>query len=149
MKFRKTVALMLLLALVFSMSAASASSRSRAVVAVALKQLGKPYALNSSAPDSFNCVSLVAYCYNRVNSGTISKSGIRGRCTRITSTRKLSPGDVLCFKSPNNSKGTPDYHFGLYTGRGCFIHASSSAERVIMSKLKDYEGRFLGALRLF
>ena len=58
-------------------------------------------------------------------------------------------GDIVCFKSSGNEGGVPGCHFGIYVGKGYFIHASSSANKVIMSKVKNYSGRFVGALRVF
>ena len=145
MRFRKTLAIALVLAMIFATPALAASSQAKQVVSVALKQLGKPYALYPNSPSSFNCVSLVRYCYNQVSSGKIT----RGGADRITSLSKLGLGDIVCFKASGNEGGIPGCHFGIYVGKGYFIHASSSANKVIMSKVKNYSGRFVGALRVF
>lgn len=145
MRFRKTLAIALVLAMIFATPALAASSQAKQVVSVALKQLGKPYALYPNSPSSFNCASLVRYCYNQVSSGKIT----RGGADRITSLSKLGLGDIVCFKASGNEGGIPGCHFGIYVGKGYFIHASSSANKVIMSKVKNYSGRFVGALRVF
>ena len=145
MRFRKTLAIALVLAMIFATPALAASSQAKQVVSVALKQLGKPYALYPNSPSRFTCVSLVRYCYNQVSSGKIT----RGGADRITSLSKLGLGDIVCFKASGNEGGIPGCHFGIYVGKGYFIHASSSANKVIMSKVKNYSGRFVGALRVF
>lgn len=145
---KRLIALALVCALAFATPVLAAASNSRRVISVALKQLGKPYALKSDAPNSFNCASFVAYCVNQVSGGRISKEGIDGTHHRVTAFKNLRQGDVVCFRTSGTEIGILNYHFGLYMGRGYFIHASNSAGKVIISKLKDYEGRFLGAMRI-
>lgn len=149
MNFKRIAALALLLAIVTATPAMAATMRAKQVISVALTQLGKPYKLNSDAPNSFNCASFVTYCCNQVSSGTISKSGIKGSYYRVASKSKMDVGDLVCFKTTGNEVGILSYHFGIYMGHGYFIHASNSAGKVIVSKLKDYAGRYLGALRVF
>lgn len=147
MKAKRIIALAMLLILVVA-TPAMAASRAKEVLSVAVGQLGKPYALISQAPDSFNCASFVAYCFNSVDSGTISQGRIKGHAKKIGSIRKVKPGDILCFKSSGGEVGMLSYHFGIYMGKGRFIHASNSAQKVTISKLKSYSKRFIGALRV-
>lgn len=149
MKIRNIIALALVLALMSAMPAMATSSKGLQAVSVALRQLGKPYTLRSDAPESFNCATLVGYCINRVESGKITGSGVHGNYTRIGSIKRLEAGDVLCFKTTGSEIGILNYHFGIYMGRGYFVHASNSAGKVIVSKVRDYAGRFKGAIRVF
>ena len=149
MLLKRTIAAALLLAMLCATPAMASASQSRQVVAVALKQLGTPYALYSDAPNSFNCASFVTYCFNQVSSGTISKSGISGGYSRVSSVNNLKTGDVLCFKTARSEQGILNYHFGIYIGNGRFIHASTTADKVTISKLSNYKKRFLGAVRIF
>ena len=147
MRTKRTLALALLLLLILS-TPAMALPKSTKVLNVAVAQLGKPYELSSDAPNSFNCASFVAYCFNTVKSGTITRNGVSGRCRKIGSMQKMKAGDIVCFRTSGSEKGILNYHFGLYMGKGRFIHASNSAKQVVISKLKSYSGRFLGALRV-
>lgn len=149
MRIKRIIALALLAALLATTPAMAASSKGLQTVSVALKQLGKPYQLKSDAPNSFNCATLVSYCLNRVESGKAGRGGITGGYTRISSMKLLNAGDVLCFRTTGSEIGILNYHFGIYAGKGYFVHASNSANRVIVSKVKDYAGRFLGAIRAF
>lgn len=149
MRIKSIIALVLALALVSAVPAMAASSKGMQAVSVALRQLGKPYSLRSDAPLSFNCATLVGYCVNRVESGKITGSGVHGDYARIGSIKRLEAGDVLCFKTTGSEIGILNYHFGIYMGRGYFVHASNSAGKVTVSKVKDYAGRFKGAIRLF
>ena len=148
MIFRKALTLALVLALALSAPAAAASSRVGQVLSVAVNQLGTPYELASHAPDSFNCLTFVMYCFNQADYGGITESGIQGKYRRIRSARSLKPGDIVCFRNTKKEIGILGYHFGIYLGKGYFIHASSGAGKVLASKLKDYKKRFLGAVRL-
>lgn len=141
---------MLIVAMLFSIPALAASKRAKKVASIAAKQLGKPYRLSSDPPSSFNCSSLVRYCYNRVRPGTVTKNGINVRYKRIHSKNKLKVGDIVIFK--NSSGVRPkilNYHFGIYCGKGYFIHASQAAGKVKCSKVKKYSGHWVGAIRIF
>ncbi len=149
MKVEREIALFLLLALVCSMPAMAESSRVEQLLSVAVEQLDAPYELFSDAPNSFNCLTFVIYCFNQVASGKISVQGIDGDYEKISSIRNVQPGDIVCFKSSSRLKGVLGYHFGIYVAKGYFIHASSEAGKVTVSKLKNYKKRFVGAVRIF
>lgn len=148
MRTKRSIALALILLIIFTTPAMAVQSRASRVLTVAVSQLGKPYALISSTPDSFNCASFVSYCFNAADSGSITRNGIRGKCRKVSSMKKMKAGDIVCFRTSGSEMGILSYHFGIYMGKGRFIHASNSAGRVIISKMKSYSGRFLGALRL-
>lgn len=63
--------------------------------------------------------------------------------------RNVKPGDIVCFKSSSRLKGILGYHFGIFVGRGYFIHASSSTGKVCISKLKKFKKMFVGAVLAF
>ena len=143
------ISILLALSLAASMPATAESTQVEQLLNVAVEQLDKPYELFSNAPDSFNCLTLVIYCFNQVASGTITEDGVEGGYEKITSMQDVQPGDIVCFKSTNRLKGILGYHFGIYAGKGYFIHASNEAGKVTASKLKNYRKRFIGAVRIF
>ena len=146
---KRTIAFILLFLMLFTMPGMAASYQVEQVLAIAANQLGAPYELRSNAPESFNCVSFVAYCFNQVAPGTITLDGIDADFKKVSSISDLKPGDVVGFRSSKKLKGIRGYHFGIYIGKGYFIHAANKAEGVIVSKLKDYKKRFMGAVRVF
>lgn len=148
MKLRRAIALALLLALALATPAMASHAQVKKVLSVAKGELGAPYALRSDAPNSFNCLSFVAYCFNQVESGTISSEGVATDYQKISSLRKVKAGDVVCFTTVSRQKGMPPYHFGICIGSGCFVHALSG-HGVTVSRLKDYKKRFIGAMRIF
>lgn len=149
LRIGRIIALALVIALISATPAMALSAKGLQAVSVALRQVGKPYKLKSDAPNSFNCATLVGYCLNRVDSGKVTRNGIQGGYTKIGAMKLLDIGDVLCFKTTGSEIGILSYHFGIYMGKGYFVHASNSANKVIVSKVKDYAGRFLGAIRVF
>ena len=148
MNMKRAIALVLMIVMLASTPAMADQLRTRQVLAVAVGQLGKPYALAPDAPNSFNCASFVVYCFNAVSSGTFSNATIHVPYKRISSIKKVRAGDIVCFKTSGDEQGLLSYHFGIYMGRGYFIHASNTAKQVIVSKMKSYSGRFLGGMRL-
>lgn len=147
MNLKKTCAVMLLLAMILTMPAMATSSRVKRVLTTAVGQIGAPYALYSDAPNSFNCASYVAYCFNRVEEGTITGRGINSHYHRFRSMGKVKPGDVVCFRT--SASGPINIHMGIYLGKGYFAHASNKAGKVTVSRLKRYRKSFVGSIRIF
>ena len=145
---KRTIALALALLLALTASAIADSSQAKQVLSVAVKQIGAPYKLDSDSPNSFNCFTFVAYCFNAVAPGTITSSGISGPYDKIESASKLKSGDIVVFKSNRKLKGILGYHFAIYAGNGYIIHAANKADGVTVSRLKDYKKRFIGAVRI-
>lgn len=145
---KRSFALLLVLSILFSIPALAVSDNARKVVAVAAKQLGKPYELHPDAPHSFNCASLVIYCFGKVKKGVVTSDGIKGNYKKIGSKSDLKIGDIVCFKNSKCWKPRiMNYHFGIYCGKGYFIHATIG-KGVIRSKVSKYDGKWLGAYRV-
>ncbi len=145
---KRAAAFMLVIVMALAMPATASSSQAGQVLAVAREQLGAPYALKSDAPNSFNCFSFVAYCFNQVVPGTITRDGVKADYERIDAISKLKTGDIVIFKSARQLRGFKGYHFAIYAGKGRIIHAANPTDGVTVSKLKNYKKRFLGALRI-
>lgn len=146
---KKAIAVVLLLALMSAVPAMAMSSKVEKLLSTALEQMGAPYELYSDAPNSFNCFTFVTYCVNEVEDGKITWEGIDGSYKKITSIKRLKSGDIICFKNSKHHKGVLGYHFGIYLGKGYFIHAANQDEGVTIDEVKDFKKRFIGAIRLF
>ena len=149
MKVKRTIAVFLLLILAAYAPATADSTQVAQLLSIAKEQLGAPYELFSNPPDSFNCLTFVTYCFNRVADGTFSANGVERGYEKITAMKDAEPGDIVCFKSSSRMKGILGYHFGICVGRGYFIHASNSDGKVTVDKLSKYRKRFVGAVRIF
>ncbi len=104
------------------------------VVAMARAQLGTRYRTGGEAPDKgFDCSGLVRYVLSALNvelPRTARQQATVGLAlTRDTS--QLLPGDLLTFGKAK--KGVS--HVAIYIGGGQYIHASSSAHKVVVSTI--------------
>ncbi len=112
----------------------SARSLRDSVVQMARAQLGTRYRTGGQAPaKGFDCSGLVRYVLAALNVGvprTSRQQALVGLAV-VRDTSKLLPGDLLTFAKPK--KGVS--HVGIYIGDGKFIHASSSAGKVIESSI--------------
>ncbi len=96
------------------------------VVAIAYKQIGKPYSLGGKGPNSFDCSGLVYYCYKHAGynlpASTKKLKKIGEKVTGKLKFKKLKKGDILFFKI-GRIFGGPN-HVGIYIGEKQMIHAS-------------------------
>ncbi len=120
-------------------------------IEAAMDQLGKPYVWSEEGPDSFDCSGLVYYSlrlagistgrYNAVGFSQVSS------WEAVTSLSNCRRGDLLFYKSDTNPEVN---HAGIYLGNGQFVHASSSAGKVMISTTTGYyERNFVIARRIF
>ena len=97
-------------------------------------QLGKPYVLGGSGPDTFDCSGLVYYCLKQVgvNIGRLSAAGFAAYdgWTRINTKADLRRGDLIFFYNDAHSYIS---HVAVYLGNNRFIHASSSQGQICYS----------------
>ncbi len=117
--------------------ASSAEGRIDKMISIAKKQIGKPYVLGKSGPDSYDCSGLAYYCLRQVNVYTrrLNASGLSktSSWTKITSLDKVQKGDLLFFKSDDSSTVG---HVGIYIGGGEMIDASSANGEVVRRSAK-------------
>ena len=135
-------------------AAASTAKRLEYAIYVAQNMLGKPYKSKANPPSSFNCSALMGYCYEKAGfdmKDTAQKQGYDSRYKKIAYS-DLRRGDLVCFDTNTSDDDLCD-HTGIYLGEGYFIHASSSAGRVMVTSMeKDshsyYQKAFSWGLRI-
>ncbi len=117
--------------------AQSAEGRIDKLISIAKKQLGDPYILGKSGPDSFDCSGLVYYCLRQVNVYTrrLNAAGLSKTTswTKISDIDDVQRGDLLFFKSDDSSTVG---HVGIYIGGGEMIDASSANGKVVRRSAK-------------
>lgn len=115
----------------------AAQARTRAniddMIACAKKQLGDPYVLGKTGPNSFDCSGLVYYCLKEGGSNRrrLSAAGYSGVSDweKITSIYSLKKGDLIFFY---NNGFTKVGHVGIVINNsGEMIDASSSNGKVV------------------
>ena len=112
------------------------------VIYVAQSQAGKPYIYGSGykggTPSGFDCSGLVYWCFQHIGvkmKDTAYKQGYDSSQTKISSVSQLKRGDIVCFNTVADGSDDLCDHTGIYLGNGYFIHASSSAKKVVTSTL--------------
>ncbi len=102
------------------------------MIAVAEKQLGKPYVGGAEGPKSYDCSGLVHYCLNQAgsNRGRYNAAGYSqvDDWDKISSLGDLKRGDLMFFWS---SKKHKIGHVSIYIGDGMMIDASSQNGKVV------------------
>ena len=124
-------------------SGMSKSQRLEYAIYLAQNQMGKPYSTKANPPSTFDCALLVHYCYEKAGFEIEDSSKTQGyddSYKKIEDIDDLKRGDMVCFNTNSSDSDLSD-HTGVYLGNGYFIHASSSAGKVMVSTL-DEEGAY-------
>lgn len=121
------------------------------IVALARAQLGTRYVYGGTSPQrGFDCSGFIRYIAQalRLDVPRTAREQARVGLAVATDPTGLRPGDLLTF-----GRGNDIDHIGIYVGDGRFIHASTTAGRVIESDLvrRNYRGikPWQGVRRLF
>lgn len=109
------------------------------VIKVAQDLLGKPYVYGSFGPNSFDCSGFTTYCFRQINVELKHSAYTQGYDTsqQQLGIESLRRGDLVFFNTVDDGADDLSDHSGLYLGNGKFIHASSSAKKVIISTLSS------------
>ena len=118
-------------------SSASVSKRLEYAIYIAQCMLGKPYKNSANPPSSFNCSTLMRYCYEKAGfdmEGDAATQGYDSAYKKV-GYGDLRRGDMVCFDTNTGDDDFSD-HTGIDLGKGYFIHASSSAGKVIITNME-------------
>ena len=114
-------------------------------------QLDKKYVYSTEGPRTFDSSGFICYVlrYMGINTAELSAASLSAvdKWVKISDMGALLPGDLLFFQSGDSLKVS---HTGIYLGGDQFIHASSSAGCVRVSRLSGHYARsFSIARRVF
>lgn len=103
-----------------------------AVVTLARQQLGRRYRWGGTSPRGFDCSGFTQYLGRALGLDMPRTAAQQARAGREVPRDRslLRPGDILTF-----GRGGRVTHVGVYVGEGRFVHASSSAGRIVESEL--------------
>lgn len=125
----------------------SSASKVNKATALAVSFVGRPYGTHE--PSSFNCSSLVNYCFEKYGykmKGSAADIAKDGSYKKITGYSSCKRGDILCFDSDND--GVCD-HVSIYIGDGYFVEASQNAGKVQINSVSSwYKSHFMWARRV-
>lgn len=119
--------------------APSYSPNVSSLIKVAEAQLGKPYIYSTEGPDSFDCSGLVYYCLKQIGVSTrrLSASGFSQveSWTKVVGMDNLEKGDLIFFYDPGTKRIG---HVGIWYGNNKYLHASSTAGKVIITTCGEW-----------
>lgn len=118
----------------FTAMSASVHTIRDSLVAIARAQIGTKYVRGGTSPErGFDCSGLVRYVMASlaVHMPRTARQQATAGLAIAKDSRRLRPGDLLTFGK--DARGVS--HVGIYVGDGRYVHASSSAGRVIESDL--------------
>lgn len=109
------------------------------IVALAKQYLGCKYVYARENPPYFDCSGLTQYVYKQFGYNlkrTAYLQGYDDTWPKIKAISDLQVGDLIYFNTNETDADLSD-HAGIYIGDGNFIHASSSAGKVVISSLNS------------
>lgn len=95
------------------------------IVSIAMQYLGSPYVYGGSTPAGFDCSGFTQFVFAHVGISLPHSSSAQGRMTAIAPEAAMA-GDLVVMDGGG--------HVGIYLGDGTFIHASTPATGVKISK---------------
>jgi cell wall-associated NlpC family hydrolase len=122
------------------------------ILSIAKGLLGTQYRFGGTNPNTgFDCSGYVAYVYSKAVGISLPRQSREQIETGTPVADSLQAGDMVYFKiSEQNRSRRPDWHTGIYIGKGNFIHAPRTAGAVNIQdiSLPYWKKRFVGARRL-
>lgn len=106
------------------------------IIYAAQSRLGCKYSTSPNNNTTFRNATFVKSCFAKLDfsvPSTVKEIGHNGKA-RFVSRRELKRGDIVCFDCEGGDDNIID-HVGIYLGNGYFIHASSAAGMVVVSKM--------------
>ncbi|MCC5465082.1 C40 family peptidase [Pelosinus baikalensis] len=112
----------------------------------AQKFINVPYQWGGSSPSGFDCSGFIYYIFNQYGIFMPRMADEQFKVGLAIRVSELQAGDLVFFSTYEPGPS----HVGIYIGNDQFIHASSAAERVIITALSKpyYQARYLGARRM-
>lgn len=106
------------------------------ILMAAKKLLGKNYLYGASINDlnNFDCSSFVKRIYKEAGLSLPRTSKEQSQVGKKINRNSLEIGDLVFF----NTLGNGVSHVGMYIGNNKFVHASSKADKIIVSNLSGY-----------
>ena len=96
--------------------------------------LGTDYQYGANGPYQYDCSSFTKYVFAKQGITIPRVSRDQAQRGQYIKARQLQKGDLVFFDSKKSAKVS---HVGIYLGRGDFIHASSSQDKVTISNLSS------------
>lgn len=112
--------------------------------------LGRKYVWGATGPRNYDCSGFTQKIYGDVGIELPRVSKDQAEEGELVSFKNLQKGDLLFFATNRKKPGIVT-HVGIYLGDNNFIHASSSAKKVVICNFEEddfYKNKFLWARRV-
>jgi cell wall-associated NlpC family hydrolase len=112
--------------------------------------LGKKYVWGATGPYNYDCSGFTQKIYRDAGINIPRVSREQARVGEYINYNNLQKGDMVFFDTKKKRTGRVS-HVGIYLGAGNFIHASSSAKKVVIFNFNEkdfYKKRFLWGRRV-
>jgi len=112
--------------------------------------LGKKYVWGATGPYNYDCSGFTQKIYRDAGINIPRVSREQARVGQYINYNNLRKGDMVFFDTKKRRTGRVS-HVGIYLGSGNFIHASSSAKKVVIFNFNEkdfYKKRFLWGRRV-
>jgi cell wall-associated NlpC family hydrolase len=96
--------------------------------------LGTDYKYGANGPYQYDCSSFTKHVFAKQGITIPRVSRDQAKRGQYIQARQLQKGDLVFFDSKKSEKVS---HVGIYLGKGDFIHASSSQDKVTISNLNS------------
>jgi cell wall-associated NlpC family hydrolase len=96
--------------------------------------LGTDYKYGANGPYQYDCSSFTKHVFSKQGINIPRVSRDQAQRGQYIQARQLQKGDLVFFDSKKSARIS---HVGIYLGRGDFIHASSSQDKVAISNLSS------------
>ncbi len=116
------------------------------IITTAKKYLGVKYKYGGTTSKGIDCSGFTQNVFKKQGKKIPRTSNKQASCGVHISKKNLRVGDLVFFSDSRRSIG----HVGIYIGKRKFIHASSGARKVTISRLdkKYYKQHYRGARRI-
>jgi cell wall-associated NlpC family hydrolase len=127
-------------------ASSTSSSIGAQIVAYAKQFLGCSYVYGASGPSSFDCSGFTSYVFKHFGYTLNRSAASQYNNGTVIDKSQLQPGDLLLWRAYGSSSTAT--HAGIYIGNNQYIHASSTAGKVIINDM-DYANstRYLVGIR--
>ena len=128
----------LLIALLAASCALPPLTRGECAALIALGERGKPYVFGKEGPDSFDCSGLTKRACAPLGTELVHSAkyvAYDDQYETISDPARFIPGDLIFFDTVADRDACD--HVGIWLGMNRFVHASSSAGRVMISSFDE------------
>ena len=116
------------------------------LLALARKQLGKPYIYGSIGTGGFDCSGLTYYLFGKHDMALNRTASQQLECGIVVPKEALQVGDLVFFREAGCRK--PSSHVGIYVGNNQMIHAGSGGVEYADLDMEYYAKYYIGARRV-